>query len=191
MLKTKYITKKIPYTGQELRSLYAYLQHGILGDSVICFRGSCDVSFEHMVDGEDLLREAAIQGSDMLHFLFEIFDRPLLAGVLLQRLFASIVRDVLAEFFSETKKSEVHLRRDGDDIYWGKKKFSISIATRSTSSVLIHFAVNVKNEGTPVPTCALSDFGIDPKEFAVECLERVQKEWGSILEATQKVRSVP
>lgn len=186
VLKTKWIAKKIPYTGQELRSLYAYLEHGVLGNSVISFRGPCSVDFQHMVDGEDFLEQSAIEGSDMVHFIFEIFDQSLLSGVLLQRLFAGIVRDAIAEL----AKKPVELRRSGDDIYWGKKKLSISIATRSISSVLIHFAVNVKNEGTPVPTCALDDFGIPAKKFAEICLSKIQEEFASIVEATQKVRSV-
>ncbi len=186
MLKTKWISKKTAYTGAELHSLFAYLEHGVLGDSVVAFRGPCDVNFEHMVDGEDLLEQAKIAGSDMVHFIFELFDRPLFAGVLLQRLFAGIVLDTIHSL----SEKELALRRSGDDIYWGKKKLSISIAARSPNSVMIHFAVNVSNQGTPVPTCALEDFGIRPKPFAEACLRAAQSEYESIIEATQKVKAV-
>jgi len=186
MLKTKWINKKIMYTGSELRSLYAYLEHGILGDSIIAFRGPCKVEFSEMVDGEDLLEKSKIEGSDMVHFIFEIFDRPLFCGVLLQRLFASVVIDVLQEL----SKKPLNLIRCGDDIYQSKKKLSISIATRSPNSSMIHFAVNVSNKGTPVETCCLSDFSIDAKKFAELCLKSIQAEYESILIATQKVKSV-
>src|SRR5580700_11266990 len=116
MLETKWISKKIKYSGEELRSLYAYFEHGVLGDSVISFRGPCDVDFEHMVDGEDLLANSKIAGSDMVHFIFEIFDRSLFSGVLLQRLFTSVVMDVINSF----SKKDLGLVRSGDDIFWKK-----------------------------------------------------------------------
>lgn len=186
MLKAKWIDKKIKYDGRQLRSLYSYLEHEILGNSVISFRGPCDVSLEHMVDGEDFLDRSKIQGSDMVHFIFEIFDCPIFAGVLLQRLFASIVGDVILTM----SKKPIGLRREGDDLYLGKKKLSISIATRSVNSCLVHFAVNVTQAGTPVPTMGLADLGISPKEFAKECLNSIQTEYESILNATMKVKSV-
>ena len=192
MLKTKWINKKINYDGTQLRSLFAYLDHRVLGDSVVAFRGSCDVNFDHMVDGEDLLEKSRIQGSDMIHFIFEIFDRPLIVGVLLQRLFASIAGDVIHEL----SKKDFTIRRSGDDLYFDfgankkNRKLSISIATRSTNSVLIHFAVNISNSGTPVPTACLNDLGLQPRKFAEACLLRVQSEYNSIIEATQKVKAV-
>lgn len=187
MLKTKWIPKKINYDGTQLRSLFGYLDHGVLGESVISFRGSCDVSFEHMVDGEDLLDRSKIQGSDMVHFIFEIFEKSLFAGVLLQRLFASVVSEVLNEL---TSKKDLNLTRSGDDLFYKSGKLSISIATRSPNSVMIHFAVNVSNKGTPVKTAALEDLGIDPKEFALACLEKIKIEYDSVCEATYKVRAV-
>ena len=182
-MKTLWIKKSISYDGSQLRPLFAYLEHGIMGDSVVAFRGPCKVDFKNMIDGEDLLAKSEIQGSNMLHFIFEIFDRNLITGVFLQRLFASIVIDVLHDN-TESKK----FLREGDDIYYGKKKLSISIASNSSRSTMIHFAVNISNKGTPVPTCSLSDFSIEAKDFANECLRKIQKEYVSICEATVKVR---
>ena len=184
-MKTKLINKKIHYDGSQLRSLFAYLDHGLLGDSGIAFRGSCDVSFAHMVDGEDLLEQSRICGKDMLHFIFEIFDQNLFTGVLWQRLFAAIVAAAVEEQCGK------RLQRSGDDLYLGKKKFSISIATRSPNSTMIHYAVNISNEGTPVPTLALSDLKLDFKKFAKTCLEHAEAEFSSIRNATMKVRAVP
>jgi hypothetical protein len=186
-LKTKWINKRINYDGTQLHSLFAYLKHNVLGESVVAFRGSCDVSFKHMVDGEDLIAQAKIQGSDMVHFIFELFDKPLIVGVLLQRLFASIVS---AEILTLTRKKGIILNRSGDDIYFNKGKMSISIATRSPNSIMVHFAVNISNIGTPVETACLNDLGVDPKKFAKNCLEKIQTEYESIIEATHKVRAV-
>jgi hypothetical protein len=94
-MKTHFIDKKIKYDGTQLRSLFAYLEYGVLGNSVVSFIGPCDVSFDHMVDGEDLLAQSPICGSEMLHFIAEIFDEKLSTAVSLQRLFASIVKDYI------------------------------------------------------------------------------------------------
>ena len=53
---------------------------------------------------------------------------------------------------------------------------------------MIHLGINIENHGTPVPTCALNDFGIDMEAFASEILELFSAEYISIVEATQKVR---
>lgn len=185
-MKTKFIDSSFKYDGSQLHSLFAYLEHQVQGDSVVCWRGACDIPFMHMVDGEDLLEESLIQGSDMLHFIIEMFDRGLREAVFAQRLFASQVMDLLMQ-----KKPDLKLRRSGDDIYWDQKKLSISIATRSPVSALVHFAVNISNQGTPVSTCALQDWNIDPASFAKECLQRFSEEYQSIVIATQKVKPVP
>lgn len=184
-MQTRWLEQTDKYDGTQLRSLYAYLSHHILGDSVVSWVGACDVSFEHMIDGEDLLAEAKICGSQMLHFVFEIFDQPLIVGVFVQRIFASIAKDVLEE------KAKIKITRKGDDLYWNDKKLSISIACRSPNSVLVHFAMNVKNDGTPVATCALEDWGLEAsaQSLSQELMLRFQKEYESIKQATWKVRA--
>jgi hypothetical protein len=185
-LKTKWLSITEKYDGTQLKSLFAYLNHKILGDSCVAWRGPCSVSFEHMVDGEDLLDKSEIRGSDMVHFIIEIFDRELMSGVLLQRLFASIAKDVLTELAPSQP-----VVRSGDDLYWKKKKLSISIATQSPTSTLVHFAINVSTKGTPVPAAGLEDLKVNVKTFASRCLSVLEEEYTSSLEATQKVRWVP
>jgi hypothetical protein len=185
-MKSYFIDKNIKYDGTQLRSLFAYLEYQILGNSIVSFIGPCDVSFEHMVDGEDLLAQSPIRGSEMLHFIVEIFDEKLSTAVSLQRLFASIAKD----YISQKTNQKFPLARDGDDIFWEKKKLSISIATNSSRSMLIHFAMNISNEGTPVPTCALKDFGLSPTETAKNLMELFSTEFQKIQEATYKVKSV-
>lgn len=195
-LESKWITKKIKYDGRQMHSLYAYLHHQVPGDSVIAFRGPCEVDFSEMLDGEDLLEKSAISGSDMVHFIFEIFHEELLTGVLLQRLFAAIVADVVLEL----SKGKFHLIRSGDDLYLQKstkkstkketqkRKFSISIAAKSNQSVMLHFAVNVSEAGTPVPTIGLLEMKIEPSLFAKKCLQNVAQEFADVQSATRKVR---
>ena len=172
------------YDGAQLVSLNSYLKHGLLGDSIVAWVGACDVSFEHMVDGEDLLEQARIAGDKMLHFIVEKFDISLYAAVALQRLLASIVKDQLLTMSKEK------LFREGDDIYLDDRKLSISIATQSPVSSLIHFAVNVTNKGTPVKTLSLEDLGVEAKPFAIEIMNRFCKETEGIHQATMKVKWV-
>ena len=182
-MKTKWMNQVETYDGTQLRGLRAYLELGLLGDSMVAWRGPCKISFEHMIDGEDLREKAAIEGSMMLHFIVELFDQNLIAGVFFQRMIADHVRALIEEKASH----RFHLVRQGDDLYWDGRKFSISIATRAPNSVLVHFAINISNQGTPVPTCALEDFGLEPEALALDLMERVSKEWLSIREATWKV----
>ncbi len=189
---TKFIDKEIAYDGTQLRSLYAYLEHGLLGDSIISWIGPCDVSFDHMVDGEDILSKSEIRGARMVHFLVEKFQATLPEMVALQRLLAAIVIDVVVE--KERGVPRFHIRRQGDDVYLimpdGAGKLSISIATVSPSSGLLHFAVNVTNDGTPVKTAALEDLRFAAREFAELVLKAFAEECISIREATMKVKWV-
>ncbi len=184
-MKKLWIDKSFEYSGEQLSSLYAYLNHKVLGDSVVAWAGPCNVSLEHMVDGEDLLELAQIKSDNMLHFIIEKFEASLLFMACLQRLFAEIV-------ITEIKKesSEAQLVRKGDDIYWGNKKLNISIATCSPSSSLLHFGINIGNEGTPVETCALSDFKIKPKDFAENVMDVLVAEVEGLVRATRKVKWV-
>ncbi|MNY40906.1 hypothetical protein D3C86_1756830 [compost metagenome] len=120
----------------------------------------------------------------MLHFIIEIFDRDLFSGVALQRLFAAIARDYLAE------KSGKEILREGDDLYFNKGKLSISIATKSPVSVMVHFAMNIVNEGTPVQTACLNDLRLNPRQVATDLMTLLMDEYNSIVIATQKVRPI-
>ena len=188
-MKTLWIEKEFKYDGSQLGTLYAYLEHGVLGDSIISWIGPCNVDLQHMVDGEDRLAGAQIRGGKMVHFIVEIFHRELFSAVSLQRLMTTIVMDVLRDLSSQ-KELLQKMSRDGDDIFVEEKKHSISIAAKSVNSSMIHFAVNVTNEGTPVPTISLQDFSVDVKSFAEEVLKRVSSEVQSMTEATCKVLPV-
>jgi hypothetical protein len=188
-VKAKFLETHEKYDGTQLVSLRNYLKHGLQGDSIVAWVGPCEVSFDHMVDGEDLLLASRIAGDKMLHFIVEKFDVSLFAAVGLQRLLASLVKDRL-RVLSTNKKLAAELTRSGDDIFGDERKLSISIATQSPVNSLIHFAVNVVNSGTPVPTLSLEDLGVEPKILAVEVMAQFCNEVESIHVATQKVRWV-
>lgn len=183
-MKTLFLDGKLDYDGSQLRPLFAYEDHGVLGNSCIAFRGACDISFAQMKDLEDLRDQSAIRGADMVHFILEIFDPSLWGAVAFQRLTAAIIQQGVLDLSA----GKIQLRRQGDDLFWNEKKFSISIASKSAVSVMIHFAVNVSNQNTPVPTCALEDFKIPAEVFARTMLAHLAFEFQSTIEATQKVR---
>lgn len=184
-MKSLWLETKLDYDGSQLRPLYNYLQHRLDGPSVLGFRGACNIPFAHMVDGEDLREKSVIAGADMVHFIVEFYHLNLFSAVAFQRLIAGLVAQVVYE-----RTDGLHLRRDGDDLYLFDAKFSISIATKSAVSELIHFAVNVTNEGTPVETCSLKDFGLDPEVFGRTMVARIAHEFDSCWAATEKVRPV-
>ena len=172
---TKWLEHKELYDGSQLQPLTNYLKHGLMGDSLTCWVGPCDVQPEHMIDGEDLREKALIQSDQMLHLVIELFHQSLQSAIFLQRLIGELVIKTLREQ-GEAEKA-LQLERRGDDLYWGEKKLNVSIATLSRNSVLLHFGINVTNEGTPVSTCALSDFAIEqPASFAQSLCEKIHQE---------------
>lgn len=186
-MQTNFISKKFAYDGSQLHPLFAYLKHNILGDSIISWIGPCDISFENMKDGEDLLDKSPIRGSLMLHFIIEIFQQNLFSGVTCQRLFASITQEYLQSKARKVLKEDL-LKRDGDDIFWGDKKLSISIASCSSVSTQIHFAMNVSTKNTPVKTTSLEELKLDPKRVAEDLMDLWKKEFLSMQTATRKVK---
>lgn len=186
-MKIQVLREEFFYDGSQLRPLFNYLEHGILGDSILVGVGPCQVETDHMIDGEDLREGAVIRGDRMLHFLIEVFDRDLFAGVCLQRLMAALAQARLRPVVS----AGLHLERRGDDLYLGDRKLSISIATRSANSVLVHFALNVLNKGTPVATCAIEeDFAQDALVFGEALAKDFAAEYEDILMASRKARPV-
>jgi hypothetical protein len=188
-MKSLFIQNEFPYDGTQLRSLFGYLSHGVQGDSIVSWIGPCSVAPDHMVDGEDFLAGETIAGDHMVHFIIERFHTPLFSAVALQRLFASICLDILREHVGDPEVAEL-MRREGDDLFFGPGKLSISIATLTPVSALIHFAVNITNEGTPVETACLDDIDMGPVEFARTVMKRFTQEISSIEDATVKVRWV-
>jgi hypothetical protein len=183
-MKTKFLKNEFLYDGSQMKPLDNYLKYDLFGDSCIAWVGPCQISFEKMLDGEDLIEKCEIRGSKMLHFVFEIFQRELVSAVFLQRLFASLVQSYVYE------NSKVFLKREGDDLYWEDKKFSISIAAPTINSNMVHFAVNVVNLGTPVKTLSCEDLKIKPEVMAEVLLKQISHEYQSILNASFKVRSI-
>ncbi|MBN1114492.1 MAG: DUF366 family protein, partial [Oligoflexia bacterium] len=159
---------------------WIYKTTKIMGDAVVAFTGKCDVEDSYIADLEDLMNKKAIRADRMLHFIVEIFGRDTVTAAALQSVFMSEIQSLLLEY-------NVDVTRKGDDLFVGDGKLSISIASVSPVSALIHIGLNITNEGTPVLTSSLSDFNIDPARFAVSVMERINSEYSRIILAATKV----
>jgi hypothetical protein len=181
-VKTLFLRPRVDYDGTQIRSLWAYRELGLQGDSLVAFLGACEIPFDHMVDLEDVRRRSRIASPLMLHFIAEHFDRDLEKAVLRQRLLAAIVRDLLGG----------RVRREGDDLFVQGGKLSISIATLTPVSSKIHFGINVVRElGVDVPTRGLRDLKVRPVPFAKRVLSEFARQMEGILDARTRVRGVP
>ncbi|HLY72664.1 MAG TPA: DUF366 family protein [Planctomycetota bacterium] len=173
---------RVDYDGSQIHSLWAYRTYGVQGDSIVAFQGACEIPFSNMVDLEDVRAKSRIASPLMLHFICEHFDLDLEKAVLRQRLLAAIVRDELGG----------EVRRDGDDLFLGPGKLSISIATLTPVSSKIHFGINIRRElHVNVETRGLEDLRVDPTELAGRVLTQYAAQIDGIHDARTRVRGVP
>lgn len=183
---TKFLTEKIAYDGSQFRSHWIFDSFDMTGNACAAFIGKCGILPEHMVDLADKKANCKIYSEEMLHFIIEDFDSNLEEAILKQRLFVSIVKDIILSL----SKDDPNLKRIGNDIYDGDAKINVSIATASPVSTLIHVGVNISSKNTPVKTKGLSDYGINAKTFAEEVLKRYTAEIEGMKIARVKVKWV-
>lgn len=177
--------KNIDYDGSQLRSGWISEEFGIGEDAIAAFIGACDVKPEFMVDLEDLGAGAKIYSREMLHFIVQHKGSSLKEITLRQRLLICIIRDALEESVPGLK-----IVRSGDDLFDRDAKLTISIATTSPVSGLIHAGINISSEGTPVKTKGLKDLAINPKVLALSISERYSEETDSVSRCLTKVKEV-
>lgn len=185
-MRIKHSKKELAYTGKELRSLFIFHQFGLQGNALVAFEGPCRVELPEMVDQEDVKANAPIYSPWMLHFLGEFFGEDLEKTLLRQRLLMAVILDLLRE-----TAPGVPWRRVGNDLYVRNRKVSVSIATASPVSTLLHAGLNVRTRGAPVPAFGLKEAGISPAGLAAKILKRFQEEAEGIAMARCKVRGVP
>lgn len=186
-METLFIDKEIKYTGEQLAPHWIYKNFHIMGNAIVAFIGECEVNLNHMVDIEDVINDEPIYSKKMLSIIEENFNVSLVEMVYKQRLLVTITKELI-----EKKYPNIRIIRNGDDLFVNEKKLSVSIATKSITSTLIHFGLNIIAEGAPVKAADLAnDIGIsDIKGFACELLENYKTEVLDINDAACKVRGV-
>jgi len=194
-LRGKYLKgKAIEYDGSQLSPLWAYENLDLLGDSIVAFRGPCGISKENFVDMEDVKKNSVISSQDMLHFMVEYFGCGINEIILVHRLLVTVVIEALGD-------AGIHegarLEREHDNIFAylpeeeERRKLSISVATVSPVSGLIHLGLNFTGEGAPVRAVGLAELGVrDVDKFAVDVLTRFVDEMHDAKKDSTKVRPV-
>lgn len=169
----------------ELYGHFALKNFGVAGDAIVAFIGPCDVGTENLVDLEDQRAGAKIVAARMLHFVVEHFGLALAEAIWRQRLLAAIVLEEVRQ-----RAPQGPLRREGDDVYAGDGKLTVSIATSSPTSAVIHFGVNVDGTGAPVEVSDLGRLGVDAEELAMSVMSRYADEVDRFVQALSKVKGI-
>lgn len=140
--------EEIVYKGIQLTPMFVYNKtKGVA--NIVFFRGPMVVDTFNMVDAEDAVNNSSIRSRDAINILAELPFVDLVGGVALQRIMIRKIVDVL-----QNAVSGVHWSIEGDDIKFrvfpipaGQKpeykKLSVSIATKTPTSVLIHIGINI------------------------------------------------
>ncbi len=184
-MRTCLLEDAVCYTGEQLRSGWVREKTGLEGDAAAAFIGPCDVAREHMVDRVDLEAGAEIRSPSMVHIIVEHPGLDLDHITTRQRLLMALAGEIVNRHLGEAL-----IERKGDDLYLGERKLSVSVATTSPGSGLIHAGFNVRGEGAPVPAVGVEELGLAPREFAEQLLAAYAGEVESAREAARKVKRV-
>jgi len=186
-MKYKYLGQ-IDYDGSQLRHAFAYEKQKILGPSIVYFEGKAEVK-EHLVDLEDSVNNDFIKSEKMMHFIIEIPDASIREMVVWQRFFMRMIVDKLRIICANSK-----VFIDGDDIMVDEKKLSVSIATLSHFSGLVHAGLNIEvGKGCPIAAIGLREIVpsyVSIPKFGAEIVQDFAKEYDDIVRASYKVQGV-
>ena len=176
-MKTQLLEQEIKYEGWQLSPHWIYKNFKIQGDATVAFIGECEVKLTEMVDIEDVINNEPIYSKSMLSFISEQFNVGLVEGVFRQRLLICIIKEAL-------EKRGFKITRNGDDLFYEGKKLTVSIATKSINSILIHTGINIDSTNAPVKASGLTS------ELGQEILTNYSEEINDIIMASTKVRGV-
>jgi uncharacterized protein len=190
MLQVYHVNEELTYDGSQLVPHWIFRNFLIQGNTLVSFLGPCWVDTDSMVDLADVMTGETIYSPWMLHFIGEFFDNDLDLMVLRQRLFIITIKEEL-----EDRNIPGRIIRNGDDLYYiseeGEKgKLTVSIATRSLTSTLMHTGINIETTGTPVPAAGLNELGVEPVSFGKKVASRFVDELNGIFNARCKVKGV-
>ena len=134
-------------------------------------------------DLDDARAGTYIKSASMAHVIAEHPECTIQSGVLRQRLLVSLLCEILRD-------EDLDIERDGDDVYYDKRKLTVSIAAPSADSTLIHLGINIDPEGATVAAVGLDELGVPAVDVLERLLNRYKDELGSASYAETKVRSV-
>jgi hypothetical protein len=178
------LEEQIKYDGTQIQPHWIYRNFGLLGDTIVAFVGEVDVALDKMVDLADVKEKEFIYSPLMLNFIVEHFSNDLELAIYRQRMLMVAIKEELEQY-------EIKVQRVGDDLYINRGKLSVSIATCSVLSTLMHIGLNIETYNTPVKTSGLNELGIkDISAFANNVMLNYKRELERIYEARCKVRGI-
>lgn len=191
--------EEIVYKGHQLAPMFVYNKTQGTAN-IVFFRGPMTLDTSDMVDAEDVVNNDNIRSRDAINILAELPFVELVGGVALQRMMIRKITDVL-----QGAIPNIYWRIEGDDIKFRTspipvgvkpeyKKLSVSIATKSPASVLIHIGLNI-TAGPDAPSFAgsLTDMSDAYKQDAEiynlmrNMADAITMELNDIYEASMKV----
>ena len=187
-IQFEFLNNEMSYDGTQLRPHFVLENTKKYGSCIVGFIGGCNVKTSELVDMEDRLNNDHILAKKMLHFIAEFYGTNLESTVLYQRLFMNHAQKILAN-----EKQFSDIQRQGDDLMVGDAKLSVSIATASPVSTLIHWGINIDSTGAPVKAIGLNQLDWNEekiKQFASNLVHNFIKEVNDIQMACVKVRAV-
>ena len=174
------------YDGSQINPSWAFQEFKVKDSTIVSWVGPMNILGDNLIDYEDVGLD--IKGNLMLNFIVEHFDEQpgnLKLAYHRQRILVMITRDKLLDYGIKTTQ-------DGDDIFINGKKASVSIAAKTLTSVLIHFAINIISEGAIIEVSSLGDDTTisNYEEFAKKLMISYINEIEDIKLATTKVWGV-
>ena len=185
------------YDGSIIHSRFAYKffrekVHPV--GNVVTFVAPAKVETEFMIDLEDVISKDFIYADSMIHFCYELPTTNLWGGVAFQRLYNTILGNILGEV------ADLPVEVEGDDIFVRKEftnkgiviargKASVSIVVEKNGAILGHTAVNI-DAGAQAPSFAYSTH-MTPDQasaFQMKGVDVFYKTAHSIFVTTSKVK---
>nr|WP_245923841.1 DUF366 family protein [Methanothermobacter tenebrarum] len=167
----EHLKDRILYDGTQIRPNWALNELNIKGPSIITWIGPMNI--KDIIDYED--KNLEIKAEKMAHFIVEHFDEQP-ANLRLcyhrQRILVMILQEELWEHDIPTK-------REGDDLYIGTGKLTVSVATAAVSSMKIHLGMNITSKGTPedVETVGILDYKSLGEDDIIKIVSNVAKKY--------------
>jgi len=176
----EHLKDEILYDGTQIKAAWALKELQIKGSSIITWIGPMNI--KNVIDYED--KDKEIKADEMAHFIVEHFDEQpanLRLSYHRQRILVMILQE-------ELWRQGIPTRREGDDLYIGSGKLTVSIATASLSTMKIHLGINLTSRGTPddIETIGILDYKDLKKEDIIELVEKVATRYIQEIESMEE-----
>ena len=142
-MKSKILPGPRTLSGDEMLPHWAYRNFGLLGDSIVAFRGVFRVPPESWVDIDSIIHGRDIYQADMLHFIVEHFHSTIREGALRQYLLVSVLEEKLLHRMAG---AEHRLVRLGEDLFDGENRLTLTAVGATPVSIKIHLGIYLESE---------------------------------------------